>query len=102
MRAASATVFVSMLALAPSVAVVAAAPSAQAQGRAGAYRVGMRLRARHNCTIQGYAVKKGVVLDVVSVHRDDSGKELALDLGFRGMTIRGVDVHTVATHFRRA
>lgn len=102
MRAATASLFVSMLVLPASAAVVATAPSAHAQGRSAAYRVGMRLRARQDCTIRGYAVKKGVVLDVVMVHRDDSGKERAVDLGFRGMTIRGVDVRTVATHFRRA
>lgn len=101
MRAATASVFASILALAPATAVVATTVPARA-AHAGSYRVGMHLRALHDCTIQGYAVKKGVVLDVVVVHRDNGGKEVALDLGFRGMTIRGVDVHTIASHFRRA
>ncbi len=101
MRVATASLFASMFFLAPSVAVLTTTTLVHAQGRPGAYRVGMHLRARHDCTIQGYAVKKGVVLHVVTVHRDDDGKEQALDLGFRGMTIRGVDVRMVATHFKR-
>jgi hypothetical protein len=101
MRVSTASVFVSILVVAPCAALVSTSTPAQAAARGGAYRVGMQLRARDDCTIQGYAVKKGVVLAVLSVHRDDDGKEVALDLGFRGMTIRGVDVRTIASHFKR-
>jgi len=76
-------------------AVANAAPAAH-------YRVGARLRATQDCTVRGYAIKKGVVLTVVAVNQDDEGKVGSLDLSFSGMTISGVDVGTVQKYFRRA
>jgi hypothetical protein len=69
---------------------------------AASYRVGARLRAKQNCTVRGYAIKKGVVLTVVAVNQNDEGKVGSLDLSFSGMTISGVEVETVQKYFRRA
>jgi hypothetical protein len=63
------------------------------------YRVGQRLQARQACTIQGYAIKKDVILTVAAVHADDAGKVSAVDLTFSGMTIANVDVATVDKYF---
>ena len=64
------------------------------------YRVGSRLRATQACTVQGYAIKKGVVLTVVAVNQDEEGKTASLNLSFSGMTISGVDLATVKKYFR--
>lgn len=72
-----------------------AAPGAQ-------YRAGMRVRAKRTCTVQGYEVKKGVVLSVVSVQNDDKGKTLAVDLSFSGMTISNVPAQVVSSLFTAA
>ena len=64
------------------------------------YHVGMRLRAKHECTVNGYAIKKGVVLTVASVSKGDDGKVRAADLDFKGgMTIRQVAVDDLKAHF---
>ena len=36
-----------------------------------AYQVGMKLRAKQSCTVQGYAIKEGVVLTVAAVQTDE-------------------------------
>jgi hypothetical protein len=76
-----------------SVALPAEAIAAPGPG----YRVGTRLKAKRDCTIQGYAIKKGVVLTIASV-RDD-GK--SVDLEFSGMTIREVSRSTIDSMFKR-
>ena len=88
------------LSLAPAVVMLHPAP-AVAQPAAH-YHLGMRLKAKHDCTVKGYAIKKGVVLSVVFVHKDDQGKASAVDLSFSGMTIAGVDVGTVHHNFSPA
>ncbi len=75
------------------------APGLADAAPAARYRVGARLRARQACTVQGYAIKKGVVLTVVAVNQNDEGKVGSLDLSFSGMTISGVDVATVQKYF---
>ena len=101
-------VLTSMLAMAalgsssllPAVVVLHPAP-AVAQPAAN-FRVGMRLKAKRACTVNGYAIKKGVVLTIVAVHKNDQGKASAVDMSFSGMTISGVDVKTVNQNFSRA
>jgi hypothetical protein len=77
----------------PGLAVAAPAPH---------YQVGTRLRAKQDCTVKGYAIKKGVVLSVAAVHKGAQGKVAAVDLAFSGMIIGGVDVETVSRYFKRA
>jgi hypothetical protein len=81
---------------------VVLAPGLAAAAPAARYRVGARLRAKQDCTVQGYAIKKGVVLTVVAVNQNEEGKVGSLDLSFSGMTISGVDVETVQKYFRHA
>lgn len=69
---------------------------------AARYRVGMKVRAKRTCTVQGYEVKKGVVLGVVAVQNDDKGKTLAVDLSFSGMTIANVPAQVVDSLFNPA
>ena len=88
------------LSLAPAVLMLTPAPAAAAP--AGGYHVGMRLRAKQSCTVKGYAIKKGVVLTVVAVHKNDQGKVNAIDLSFSGMTITAVDIETVNEKFSPA
>ena len=66
------------------------------------YRAGMRVRAKRTCTVQGYEVKKDVMLAVVSVQNDDKGKTVAVDLSFSGMTISNVPVQVVSSLFSAA
>jgi hypothetical protein len=89
------------LALVASTTVWLEPPTALAAPRP-AYQVGMRLRAQQDCTVRGYAIKKGVVLSVAAVHTNDRGSVAALDLAFSGMTIAGVSVQTVRRYFSRA
>lgn len=76
---------------------VASTPEALAAPKGPGYRVGNRLKAKRDCTIQGYAIKKGVVLKVAAVSED--GK--AVDLEFSGMTISGVARSQVESLFHR-
>lgn len=66
------------------------------------YRVGMRVRAKRTCTVQGFEVKKGVVLAVAAVQSDDKGKVLSVDLVVSGMTISNVPVQVVDASFSPA
>lgn len=92
---------VSASALAP--ALVVSTVSEVAEAAPGArYRVGMRVRAKRTCTVQGYEVKKGVVLAVVGVGNDDKGKVVSVDLSFSGMTIAGVPAQVVDSLFSPA
>jgi len=88
-------------ALAPSLVVTSVSDVADAAPGAR-YRVGSRVRAKRTCTVQGYEVKKGVVLAVVAVQADDKGKLLAVDLSFSGMTIGNVPVAVVDSLFTPA
>lgn len=63
------------------------------------YRVGMRVKAKRNCTVQGFEVKKGVVLSVASVATDDKGRVASVDLTMSGMTIGGVPAAVVDSLF---
>jgi hypothetical protein len=78
-----------------AVSVVAPAEAVAAPGPG--YRVGTRLKAKRDCTVKGFAIKKGVVLTVSSVN--DDGK--AVDLEFSGMTIPQVAHGTLESLFRR-
>jgi len=88
-------------ALAPALAVSTVTESADAAPGAR-YRVGMRVRAKRTCTVQGFEVKKGVVLNVVAVQNDDKGKPTGLDLSFSGMTISNVPAQVVDSLFSPA
>ena len=81
-------------ALGPAVAVSTTAGVAEA-APGGQYRPGMRVRAKRTCTVQGYEVKKGVVLSVVAVQTGDKGKTVAVDLSFSGMAISNVPAAVV-------
>ena len=61
------------------------------------YRVGHRLKAKRDCTVKGFAIKKGVVLTVAAVHEE--GKRV--DLEFSGMTIPGVTQSKLASLFQK-
>jgi hypothetical protein len=78
------------------------APGVAEAAPAGRYRAGMRVRAKQTCTVQGYEVKKGVVLGVVAVRSDDKGKTVAVDLSFSGMTIGNVPTSIVDSLFAPA
>ena len=82
-------------------AIVVAVPSV-AEAAPPSYQIGQRLRATRNCTINGIAIKKGVVLNVAAVHKDDKGRVGSVDLSLSGMTISDVKTKTVAANFRRA
>ncbi len=88
-------------ALAPAFSVGTVAESAEAAPGAR-YRVGMRVRAKRTCTVQGFEVKKGVVLAVVAVQSDDKGKVLSVDLSVSGMTISNVPAQVVDASFSPA
>lgn len=82
----------------PATALVSVSSPTEAQAAPGpTYRVGTKLKAKRDCTLQGYAIKKGVVLTVASVNDDGS----AVDLEFSGMTISGVKNGQVASLFQR-
>jgi hypothetical protein len=82
----------------PATALVSVASPTEARAAPGpTYRVGTKLNAKRDCTLQGFAIKKGVVLTVSSV--SDDGK--AVDLEFSGMTISGVNNGQVASLFQR-
>jgi hypothetical protein len=94
-------VSISALALATIVAaplaVTVGCPTEAAAAPAPSYPVGTRLKAKRDCTLQGFAIKKGVVLTVAAVNED--GK--SVDLQFSGMTISGVQRAQVASLFQR-
>jgi hypothetical protein len=81
----------------PAAALVSVASESEAQAAPAPYRVGTKLKAKRDCTLQGYAIKKGVVLTVSSV--SDDGK--AVNLEFSGMTIHGVQRAQVSSLFHR-
>jgi hypothetical protein len=82
----------------PAAALVSVASPTDAQAAPGpTYRVGTKLKAKRDCTLHGYAIKKGVVLTVSSVSDDGN----AVDLAFSGMTITGVKNGQVASLFQR-
>ena len=66
------------------------------------YRVGMRVKAKRNCSVNGYEVKKGVVLAVAQVYANDKGQVSAVDLSMSGMTIAGVSAQVVDSLFSPA
>jgi hypothetical protein len=66
------------------------------------YRVGMRVRAKRNCTVQGYQVKRGVVLNVAAVRTNDKGQVSDVDLAISGMTISAVPTSVMDSLFTRA
>lgn len=88
-------------ALGPALSLSAVSESADAAPGAR-YRVGMRVRAKRTCTVQGFEVKKGVVLAVVAVQSDDKGKVVSVDLSFSGMTISNVPAQVVDASFSPA
>jgi hypothetical protein len=94
-------VTISALALATIIAaplvVTVGAPTEAAAAPAPVYPVGARLKAKRDCSLQGFAIKKGVVLTVAAVSED--GK--SIDLQFSGMTISGVQKTQVASLFQR-
>ncbi len=81
---------------------VVAGPEVAEAAPAPRYRAGMRVRAKRTCTVQGFEVKKGVVLNVVSVQNDDKGRVSSLDLSFSGMTISAVPAQVVDSLFAPA
>jgi hypothetical protein len=66
------------------------------------YRVGMKVRAKKNCSVQGFEVKKGVVLDVAAVRNDKKGKVEAVDLSVSGMSITNVPARVMDSLFSPA
>lgn len=86
----------------PATALVVVADPSPAAAAQPAYDVGTRLKARQDCTIGGYAIKKGVVLTVTAVTRNDKNEVTAVDLSFEGMNISQVDIATVKANFDRA
>jgi hypothetical protein len=89
---------VTLAGVVPGTLAVSVALPTDAHAAPGAnYPVGTRLKAKRDCTLKGFAIKKGVVLTVSAVH--DDGK--ALDLEFSGMTISGVQHGQVASLFNR-
>jgi len=83
----------------PSFVLLDAAPAVAAPV---AYQVGNKLRAKQDCTVKGYAIKRGVVLTVTGVTKNDKGDVATVDLSFSGMSIDAVDVETVNGNFVRA
>ncbi len=77
-------------------------PSAAQAAPAVQIKLGQKLRAKRNCTVNGMAIKKGVVLTVVAVNKDDTGKITSVDLSLSGMTISGVAIADVVANFSRA
>jgi hypothetical protein len=66
------------------------------------YRVGMKVRAKRDCSVQGFEVKKGVVLDVVAVRNDGKGKVEFVDLTVSGMGINNVPARIMDSLFSPA
>jgi hypothetical protein len=66
------------------------------------YRVGMKVKAKKNCSVQGFEVKKGVVLDVAAVRNDKKGKVEAVDLSVSGMSITNVPARVMDSLFSPA
>jgi hypothetical protein len=66
------------------------------------YRVGMKVRAKKNCSVQGFEVKKGVVLDVAAVRNDAKGKTEFVDLTVSGMGINNVPARVMDSLFSPA
>ncbi len=95
-----------LLALALGVVAPAALPISSPRvawaAPAGRYRVGMKVRAKRACTVQGYQVKKGVVLSVVGVRSDDKGRVAGVDLAISGMTISDVPANVMDSLFAPA
>ncbi len=85
------------LAVASPAGPISVLTASEAQAAPAAYRVGTKLKAKRDCTLQGYAIKKGVVLTVSSV--SDDGKSVSLE--FSGMTIRDVTQSQVSSLFQR-
>jgi hypothetical protein len=83
----------------PSVVLLRPTPVVAAQP---AYQVGTKLKAKQDCTIKGYAIKRGVVLTVTGVTKNPKGDVVTVDLSFSGMSIDAVDVETVNGNFVRA
>jgi hypothetical protein len=82
-------------------------PAPGSQGHALAtpsarYHVGMRVRAKRTCTVQGYQVKRGVVLNVAAVRTNDKGQISDVDLSISGMTISAVPTHVMDSLFTPA
>jgi len=75
--------------------VAHAAPAAR-------YRVGMKVRAKRNCSVNGFQVKKGVVMNVAAVRSDDKARVVSVDLSFNGMNISDVPVRTMDSLFAPA
>lgn len=68
----------------------------------GQYRVGMKVKAKRDCSVQGFEVKKGVVLNVAAVRADDKGKVDAVDLTVSGMSINNVPARVMDSLFSPA
>ena len=68
----------------------------------GRYTVGMRVRAKRDCSVQGFQVKKGVVLNVAAVKTDDKGKVGSVDLTISGMTINNIPTNVMDSLFAPA
>ncbi len=101
MRPLGKLVLVALLAGAVAPAVLSAeCPTAEAAPVA--YRIGQRLKAKRDCTVNGFAIKKGVVFNVAAVHTGDDGKLRTVDLTASGMTIEEVSAATVLSLFGRA
>jgi hypothetical protein len=80
-----------------TVSLSVASPTEAMAAPGPGYPVGTRIKAKRDCTLKGYAIKKGVVLTVSALHED--GK--AMDLEFSGMTISGVQRGQVDSLFNR-
>lgn len=76
-----------------------AQPDAAWAAPAGRYRPGMKVRAKRDCSVRGYQVKKGVVMSVTAVYSDDKGRAASADLAFSGMTISAVPVQVLDSLF---
>jgi hypothetical protein len=94
-------ILISFGALVPTLTAPPSVETAFAQA-GGKYQVGMKVRAKRDCSVQGYQVKKGVVLNVAAVKTDDKGKVGAVDLTLSGMTISNVPAHVMDSLFSRA
>ncbi len=96
-----------LLIFAVALGALSAMPEAAVQERPAIaaparYRVGMRVKAKRTCSVQGFEVKKGVVLNVAAVRADDKGKVDTVNLTVSGMSITNVPARVMDSLFVQA
>lgn len=80
-------------------AISMAEPEVAWAAPAARYRPGMKVRAKRDCNVRGFQVKKGVVMNVTAVYSDDKGRAASADLAFSGMSIAAVPVQVLDSLF---